>query len=60
MHRSRFWLAGAAFFIAAPLPAQAPLDTAAIHRVTEIAGTVSGREYKVSVAQNGHRHGSSR
>ena len=52
MHRTHFWLAGAALFLAAPLAAQAPLDTAAIHRITGIAGTASGREYKVSVPQN--------
>lgn len=32
--------------------AQAPLDTAAIHRITGVAGTASGAEYRVSVAQN--------
>lgn len=52
MHRTRFWLVGAALLLAVLEAAQAPLNTAAIHRITVIAGTPSGREYKVSVPQN--------
>ena len=48
MHRTCFWLAGQACYLAAPPAAQAPLDAAA-HR---IAGTASRSEYKVSAPEN--------
>jgi hypothetical protein len=50
--RRAFHAAGLSLLLATPIYGQAPLDTAAIHRITGVAGTASGREYKVSVAQN--------
>lgn len=51
-HRRHIHAAGLALLLATPAFGQAPLDTAAIHRITGIAGTASGREYRVSVPQN--------
>jgi Domain of Unknown Function (DUF1259) len=50
--RRPFQAAGFALLLATPIFGQAPLDTAAIHRVTGVAGTASGAEYRVSVPQN--------